>query len=83
VNDLRAEVERLTKVVKWNLQNNDEFGCEFLGITIVRDENRQLRAALKVATEALDIIIGYELRYDGQPLKDMARQALAKIKESE
>jgi len=46
VEKLQAEVERLKQVVEWNLSNNDEYGCEFLGITIVRDQNKKLEAEI-------------------------------------
>jgi hypothetical protein len=41
--ELREANKKLKEQVKWNLENNDEFGCEFLGITIVREENKKLR----------------------------------------
>lgn len=50
---MRDERDKLKKVVKWNLQNNDEFGCEFLGITIVRDENKKLKERIEKLREAL------------------------------
>ena len=50
---LLAENERLNKVLKQEVSNNDEWGCEFLGITIVREENKELKAKLAAVTEAL------------------------------
>lgn len=69
---MHSEVDRLKEAVKWNLQNNDEYGCEFLGITIVRDENIKLKADLALAVSVLEI-------YAEKP-SDVAWIALAKIR---
>lgn len=35
---LQVELAAAKEQLSWNLQNNDEFGCEFVGITILRQE---------------------------------------------
>lgn len=44
---LSAELKIAKEQLAWNLQNNDEFGCEFLGITILRNQNKELAAENK------------------------------------
>lgn len=78
-----AEIARLNKILKSEFNENDELGAEYLGITIVRDQNRVLeskyRALLDAAMamrEALEII------EDGGPSwapvnhREVAREAL-------
>lgn len=43
---LKLEVERLTKILKREFNENDELGAEYLGITMVREENQKLRTAV-------------------------------------
>jgi hypothetical protein len=55
---LRAENERLNKILKQEFNENDELGSEYLGITIVREENKGLKAeneSLKVDNHTLKL----------------------------
>lgn len=58
---LRSEIQRLHEVIKWNLQNNDEYGCEFLSIMIVKEENAKLRKICLEMKETLEIYAANDL----------------------
>lgn len=45
--ELRAEVERLKHAIKQEIQNNDEFGCEFVYIVMAKETIAELRAEVE------------------------------------
>lgn len=46
----RAEIEKMKNQLAWNLVNNDEFGCEFVGITLLKAELKAWKEqAIKLA----------------------------------
>lgn len=45
--ELKEELERLKKIIAKELSENDEFGCEFVMVNILREENKRFREALK------------------------------------
>jgi hypothetical protein len=44
----QAEIERLNKILRQEFNENDELGAEYLGITMVRSENKELRAKISI-----------------------------------
>lgn len=44
---LLDEIERLHKVIADQLCENDEIGCEYTYVNVLREENKRLRAALE------------------------------------
>lgn len=83
---LKDENTRFKKIIAKELNENDDFGSEFVIASILRRENETYKEKLKIATEALEEIgIGYSRTCyccDGGEFKyDTAREALEKIKE--
>jgi chromosome segregation ATPase len=54
VDKLREEVQRLTKILHQEFNENDELGAEYLGITMVREENWTLKARCEELVEERD-----------------------------
>lgn len=46
---LRTENQRLKKIIAKELSENDELGCEYTYVNILKDENQRLREALEKA----------------------------------
>jgi hypothetical protein len=53
---LWKENENLRAIIRKELSENDEFGAEYVHVSILRRENEELREKLKVALKALDEI---------------------------
>ncbi|MBK7490923.1 MAG: hypothetical protein IPI17_02155 [Nitrosomonas sp.] len=83
---LNEEIINLKQIIKKELNENDEFGSEFVIASILRKENEIFKEKLNIAIEAIeDIGSGYNRTCtccDGGEFKyDLAREALDKIKE--
>jgi|CXWL01.1.fsa_nt_gi hypothetical protein len=60
------EIESLKEVVKWNIQNNDEYVCAVTGITILKDENVRLRKEIELCKEIAE--------RDGKDYSDLKKE---------
>lgn len=75
------EIARLREVAKWNVCNNDEYGCEFIGITLVKEELAKEREKVRGLVETLEDILGETwilLKADQDRLLNKIRDALKK-----
>lgn len=76
---LKAENERLNKILKQEFNENDELGAEYLGITMVRDENNKLRARLAIASEEVQLARDEFMCAIGQQLDNRLGDIVARI----
>lgn len=79
---LQAELAIAKEQLAWNLQNNDEFGCEYVGIVLLKKDLAKVNARFKDCIEVLKDCnewfqdrIGYE---EGEPM-DFTHQEVVRV----
>jgi hypothetical protein len=85
---LKDGVDRLTKILRREFNENDELGAEYLGITMVREENSKLRAQVEKFEAALGNLFDGVKHLNGPAVPwsaalKMAEEALAESRSSQ